>query len=213
MKIDIVFDPVCPWCFIGKRRLDAALRMRPDLVAEITWRPFLLNPEIPAEGLDRSLYLIRKFGSEARIKRVYGAITQAGLSEDIDFAFDDIRRTPSSMDAHRLVRFADRHNGAAHAAVEALFTAYFNHGRNIGDPAQLVSIGKDLGLDAEAFGAYLESDADVDFILDENARAHRQGLNGVPSFVFEGRLAISGAHEASVLARMLDAAEAGAAIN
>lgn len=210
MKIDIVFDPVCPWCFIGKRRLDAALRMRPGLVVETTWRPFLLNPEMPAEGLDRSLYLIRKFGSEARIKRVYGAITQAGLSEDIDFAFDDIRRTPSSMDAHRLVRFAGR-DGGAEAAVEALFTAYFNHGRNIGEPAVLVSIGQDLGLDAAAFGAYLESDADVAFILDENARAHRQGLNGVPSFVFEGRLAISGAHEAAVLARLLDAAAAGAA--
>ncbi len=213
MKIEVVFDPVCPWCFIGKRRLEAALRLRPGLVAEIAWRPFLLNPQMPAEGLDRSLYLVRKFGSEARIKRIYGAIAQAGLSADIDFAFDDIRRTPNSMDAHRLVRFAGRQEDRAEAAVEALFTAYFAEGRNIGERDVLASIGKDLGLDADALVAYLESDADVAFILDENARAHRLGLDGVPAFVFDGRLAISGAHDAAVLARVLDAATAGAAIN
>ena len=91
MRIDVIFDSVCPWCYIGKRRLEKALALRPGLDSDITWRPFLLNPEMPPDGIERTLYLVRKFGSEARVRRVYGAIAEAGLSEEIDFAFDSIR--------------------------------------------------------------------------------------------------------------------------
>jgi predicted DsbA family dithiol-disulfide isomerase len=205
MRIDVVFDAVCPWCYVGKRRIEAALRQRPNLTIEINWWPFLLNPDMPYGGMERGSYLVRKFGSEARVRRIYGAIADAGQSVDIDFAFDRIRYTPNSVNAHRLIRFAARKNRAG-AAVEALFLNYFVNGRNIGEIEVLVDIGAHLGLDAAALDAYLVGHEDVAFIYEENARAHRMGINSVPSYVFNGSMVISGAHEASILARMLDAA-------
>jgi len=210
MEIDIIFDTVCPWCFIGKRRLEEALEMRPGIVAKPRWRPFLLNPEMPPEGIDRTAYLIKKFGSEARVGRIYGAIGEVGQSVEIDFAFDRIDRTPNSVDSHRLVRFADE-RGLADPVVEALFVEFFVNGRDIGDIGVLVEIGTAAGLDEGALGEYLESDTDVRLIYDENARAHRLGINGVPSFSFDGMFLISGAQEPRVLARMLDAAATDAA--
>ena len=209
MQIEVVSDTVCPWCFIGKRRLEKALALRPHLDLTPKWRPFLLNPEMPPDGVDRALYLARKFGSEARVRRVYGAIQEAGLSEEIDFDFERIDRTPNSVDSHRLVRFAERRD-KADAAVEALFRAYFVDGRNIGETSRLLDVGKSIGLDRMELRRYLESDADVAAIHEENARAHRMGINGVPSYVFNGRMVISGAQDPQVLARMIDAAEAAA---
>lgn len=205
MQIDIIFDTVCPWCYIGKRRLEKALAMRPQITARPRWRPFLLNPEMPAEGIDRTAYLIKKFGSEARVRRIYGAIGEAGQSVEIEFAFDRIGRTPNSVDSHRLVRFAEA-RGRADDMVEALFVDYFLHGRDIGDRAVLLDVGAAKGLDRGALQAYLESDDDVALIYDENARAHRLGINGVPSFAFNDKLVISGAQEPQVMVRMLDAA-------
>ena len=208
MRIDVIFDSVCPWCYIGKRRLEKALALRPGLESDIDWRPFLLNPEMPPDGIDRAIYLVRKFGSEARVRRVYGAIAEAGLSEEIDFAFDSIRQTPNSVDSHRLVRFAGAKAGDA---VEALFQAYFIRGANIGDVDVLVGIGAGIGLDGRTLSDYLESDADIDDVLAENARAHRLGMNGVPAYVFDGTMVISGAEEPAILARVMDVARAGAA--
>ncbi len=205
MLIDFIFDPVCPWCYIGKRRLEGALALRPGAEAAIRWRPFLLNPEMPPEGIDRTAYLIKKFGSEARVSRVYGAINETGQSVEIDFEFDDISHTPSSVNAHRLVRFAER-SGKGAEAVEALFFAYFIETRNIGQTEVLASIGADLGLDAQEVSAYLAGDDDVVQIYQENAGAHRLGINGVPAFVFNDRMAVSGAQEPPVLARVIDAA-------
>jgi len=205
MLIEVIFDPGCPWCYIGKRRLEQALALRPHLNPRIGWWPFLLNPDMPPEGLDRSTYLVRKFGSEARVGRVFGAIADAGQSIEIDFAFDRIRRTPSTVDAHRLIRRADA-TGKGQAAVEALFFEHFVNGRNVGDTDVLVRVAKNLGLDADVTREYLESDEDVALIQDENARAHRLGVNGVPTFVFNGEMVISGAQEPRVLARMLDVA-------
>lgn len=207
MDIAIISDTVCPWCYIGKRRLEKALESRPAMAARLRWRPFLLNPEMPPEGIDRSAYLLRKFGSEARIRRIYGAIEEAGQSVEIEFAFDRIGRTPNSVNSHRLVRFAER-QGLANEAVEAAFVAYFEEGRNIGDANVLAGIGKEIGLDAPRLRTYLESDEDVQFVYQENADAHRLGVSGVPSFVFNGHMILSGAHEPSVLVRMLDAAAA-----
>ncbi len=211
VTIDILFDPICPWCFIGKRRLEEAIRERPDIDVTSRWRPFLLNPEIPREGIDRTAYLVRKFGSEERVRRVYGAIEEAGLSVEIDFAFDRIKQTPNTVDAHRLIRFADL-PGKADATAEALFHNYFVNGKNIGERDVLFGIAENLNLDMKSLKEYLNSDEDIELIYDENANAHRMGVNGVPSFLFNGHIAISGAQEPPVLARMLDAALAADAV-
>ena len=209
MQIDIIADTICPWCYIGKRRLEQALALRPDTEAVARWRPFLLNPEMPADGIDRTAHLVKKFGSESRMRRVFGAIAEAGQSVEIDFSFESIRRTPSSVNSHRLVRFAEG-AGKADACMEALFLAYFINGHDIGETEVLVKICANLGLDMDSFTAQLESDTDVDYVYEENARAHRLGINGVPSFVFDGHFVTSGAQEAPVLARMIDAAQAAA---
>lgn len=205
MQLDIIFDTVCPWCYIGKRRLERALARRPNLDVRLTWRPFLLNPDMPPGGIDRTAYLIKKFGSEARVRRVYGAIGEAGQSVEIDFAFDRIRKTPSSVNSHRLVRYAQGLIDPA-PLVERLFEAYFIDGFDTGDIDLLVEVGTAFGLDAAPLATYLESDADVQAIYDENARAHRLGINGVPAFAAEGHMVISGAQEPEVLVRVLDAA-------
>jgi len=210
LRIDIVFDPVCPWCYIGKRRLEKALALRPQVTAALGWRPFLLNPELPVEGIDRTAFLIRKFGSEARIRRLYGAISSAGQSVEIEFAFDRIRHTPNSVNAHRLVRFAARWDKAGDA-VEALFFDYFINGKNTGEIGVLLNIGVNMGLDEGALHTYLAGDEDVELIYEENARAHRLGLNGVPTYVFNDQHVISGAQEPQILARMLDVAHAAEA--
>jgi predicted DsbA family dithiol-disulfide isomerase len=209
MEIQMIFDTVCPWCYIGKRRMEQALALRPHVDIDLVWRPFLLNREIPADGIDRTAYLIRKFGSEARVRRVYGAIAQAGESVDIDFAFDRIDRTPNSVDSHRLIRYALL-NGANPRIVETLFFAHFIEGLDIGRQDVLQEIGARDGLDGAAIGAYLNSEEDIDFVYDENTRAHRMGVNGVPAFVFNEKMVISGAQEPQILARMIDAAIATA---
>lgn len=207
MDIHIFFDTVCPWCYIGKKRLEQALAQRPDIEARTLWRPFLLNREMPPEGISRDDYLVRKFGSEARVRRVYGAIAQAGQSVDIDFDFERIDRTPNSITSHRLVIFAS-HAGKGDAAVENLYIEFFINGRNIGDERVLLEIGERIGLDRSELEAYFAGEKDVHYIYDENTRAHRMGVNGVPAFVFNNEMVISGAQEPQILARMLDAAAA-----
>lgn len=209
MSIDVIMDTVCPWCYIGKRRLEQCLAMRPDVRATVRWRPFLLNPEMPSEGIDRTAYLIKKFGSETRVRRIYGAIGEAGQSVEIDFAFDRIAKTPNSVDSHRMIRFAEGF-GKDEQVVEALFTAFFLEGRDIGDRGVLIDIARAQGLDTDALAALLATDNGISDVYEENAHAHRLGINGVPSYVFNGRLVISGAQEPQVLARLLDAAEAAA---
>lgn len=208
MQIEVIFDPGCPWCYIGKRQLERALAARPAVEAHLRWWPFLLNPDLPPEGLDRTTYLIRKFGSEARVGRIHLAIADAGQSVEIDFAFDRIRRTPNTVNAHRLVRFAGMY-GRADRAVEALFHNHFVRGRDIGDARVLVQIGEELGLDVRLLRTYLRSEADVTVIYGENARAHRLGINGVPAFVLDGAFVTCGAQDSSVLARMIDVAREG----
>ena len=205
MKIQVFFDIVCPWCYIGKRRIEQAIALRPHVDARLSWRPFLLNQEIPPEGIDQTAYLIRKFGSETRVRRVYGAIAQAGESVDINFDFDRINRTPNSVDSHRLIRFAQQ-NGANESVVETLFFEYFINGMDIGCKEVLCDIGSRHGLQTKSIEAYLYSDEDINFVHDENTRAHRMGVNGVPAFIFNEKMIISGAQDPQVLAGMIDAA-------
>lgn len=205
LQIEVVFDLVCPWCYLGTRRLWRALRARPDILAEIQWRPFLLNPDIPSAGLPRHDFLTRKFGGEERARRLHATIAELGLAEGVAFRFDRILRMPSSLDAHRMVRFAAR-AGQAEATVEALFHAYFAEGADLGHIDTLVRLGARTGLEPVALHRFLDSGQDADAVHAENLRAHRLGINGVPCFVIAGRHAIAGAQEPEVLERLIDVA-------
>jgi predicted DsbA family dithiol-disulfide isomerase len=205
LSVEVVHDLVCPWCFLGMRRLMRTLRRRPDLLVDLTWRPFLLNPEMPRAGMARPEYVVRKFGGEDRARRLYASIGEIGRAEGILFRFDRIRRTPSSLDAHRLVRFAGR-DCRAEAMVEALFSAHFTDGLDIGDAASLALIAAACGLDPKAARAFLAGEQEAEAIHADNLRSHRLGINGVPCFVVAGRHAIAGAQEPEVIERLLDVA-------
>jgi predicted DsbA family dithiol-disulfide isomerase len=210
VKIDVIFDTICPWCYIGKRRFERALALRPNANVDIRWRPFLLNPDMPPDGIDRRLYLESKFGSQHRVQRVFAAVTAAGQAEGIEFRFDRIRRTPSTIHSHRLIRLAAL-LGRQMETVEGLYRAYFVEGRDIGDIATLVGIGAEAGLPEAETLSYLDSDADVAAIRNDHARAHRLGVNGVPCFVFDEDYAVAGAQETDILVRMIDLAHETAA--
>ena len=210
LGVEIVYDLVCPWCFLGTRRLMRTLRRRPDLLFELTWRPFLLNPDMPRLGMSRPDYVVRKFGGEDRARRLYASIAEIGRAEGVPFRFEKIRRTPSSVDAHRLVRYATRF-GRADEMVEALFSAHFTDGRDIGDHAVLLTIAQACGLDPISSKRFLAGDAEADAVHADNLRAHRLGINGVPCFVIAGRHAIAGAQEPEVIERLLDVAAIEAA--
>ncbi len=205
LSIEVVHDLVCPWCFLGTRRLLRTLRRRPDLLVDLVWRPFLLNPDMPRAGMARPDYVLRKFGGEDRARRLYASITEIGRAEGVLFRFERMRRTPSSIDAHRLVRFAARY-GRADAMVQALFSAHFTDGHDIGDHGVLAGLASAFDLDGVAVRRLLAGDQEVDAIHADNLRAHRLGINGVPCFVVAGRHAIAGAQEPEVIERLLDVA-------
>ena len=210
LTIEVVHDLVCPWCYLGTRRLMRTLRRRPHLGYEIVWRPFLLNPDMPRSGMSRTDYVLRKFGGDERARRLYGSIAEIGQAEGVLFRFDLIRRTPSSVDAHRLVRWAVRFNRATDV-VEALFAAHFADGRDTGDPAVLCAVAAACGLDPFAARAFLASEGEVEQVHADNLQAHRLGINGVPCIVVAGRHAIAGAQEPEVIERLLDVAAVEAA--
>ncbi|WP_408887700.1 DsbA family oxidoreductase [Teichococcus wenyumeiae] len=216
LEIEVVFDLVCPWCFLGIRRLRRALRRRPDIHAELRWRPFLLNPDAGPAGMQRQDYMLRKFGGEERARRLHNTMTELGKAEGIVFRFDLMRRVPPSVDAHRLVRYAAQH-GAADTVVDLLFEAHFTQGHDIGDPSVLVRLAVLAGLEREPAWRFLTSGLEADAVHAENLRAHRLGINGVPCFVMSGRHgdsgghAIAGAQEPEVLERLMDVALAEAA--
>lgn len=203
--IEVVHDLVCPWCFLGVRRLMRTLRRRPDLLFDLAWRPFLLNPDMPRGGMSRPDYVIRKFGGEDRARRLYASISEIGCAEGVDFRFERIRRTPNSVDAHRLVRFAARF-GRADQIVDLLFSAHFTDGLDIGDAPVLVAVAQACGIDGRLVRQFLLGEDESDAVHAENLRAHRLGINGVPCFVVAGRHAIAGAQEPEVIERLLDVA-------
>lgn len=205
LAIEVVYDLICPWCYLGVRRLLKALARREEAAFDLTWRPFLLNPDMARGGMARGDYVVRKFGGEERARRLYGTISETGRAEGIDFRFDLIRRTPSSIDGHRLVQFAAR-QGRAGALVEGLFAAHFTAGRDTGQPDVLLAVATQAGLDPAATRAFLESDTGVEAVHAENLRAHRLGINGVPCFIIGERHAIAGAQESEVIDRLLDVA-------
>ena len=200
--IDVVSDVVCPWCFIGKRRLESALAQLhaedPALETRVNWHPFQLNPELPPRGVDRKRYLEAKFGAPARAGEVYARVRAAGESVGIAFDFDRIRVQPNTLAAHRLVSWAQQEHDAGDL-VERLFVAYFIDGRDIGDVAVLTAIAADAGLDGVEAAAWLASDGGRETLAAMEARSRALGVSGVPYFIFDGRVAVSGAHEPEVL--------------
>jgi len=212
LPIDVVFDLVCPWCYLGVARLMRMLDARREVPVEIHWRPFLLNPDIAPGGLPRQDYLVRKFGGEDRARRLHGTIADLGAAEGLGFRFDLIRRVPHTLDAHRLVRWAGRQalgHGAADALVMAIFAAHFREGRDIANPDALAMLAGQVGLDRLAARSFLGTGQEVETVHAENLRAHRLGINGVPCFVIAGGSAIAGAQEPEVLERLLDVALIG----
>ena len=206
MQVAIVSDTICPWCYIGKRRFERAHASRPaDLSVE--WRPFQLNPDMPAEGIDRRGYMVAKFGSEERVDEIFGAIEEAGESEGIKFAFDRMERTPNTVDSHRLIAFAGQ-RGAQDPVVEALFHRYFEQGEDIGDSAVLAAAGADGGIDEGEVRRFLAGDDGIEQVRRESEAASRLGISGVPCFVFEGRYAVSGAQPPDVFERVFELAAA-----
>ena len=202
LTIDVVSDVVCPWCYIGKRRLEAALaalaEREPDVEVAVRWHPFELNPDLPREGVDRRAYLEAKFGGPERAASIYERVRAAGASVDLPLDFGRIVRQPNTRAAHRLIDWAQR-QGTADALVERLFRAYFVDGRAIGEHAVLAAIAGEAGLDAEAARTVLTEDVGGDDIEAMERRARELGIEGVPFFIFGGRVGVSGAQEPQAL--------------
>lgn len=207
VSVDVFSDPICPWCFIGKKRLDEALALRPGMPVSIRWRAFQLNPDMPRAGMDRMAYLTAKFGGADRAGEIYAHIRAVGEQVGIPFRFENIPRTPSTLNAHRLIRHAQLpENACADALIPLLFEAYFLEGRDLGDIEVLVDLAGQAGLDPEVARGYLESDADIDEIQAEDVFARRLGIGGVPCFIIDVKYALSGAQEPEAFLPLLDMA-------
>ncbi|HVE50295.1 MAG TPA: DsbA family oxidoreductase [Casimicrobiaceae bacterium] len=205
--IDIVSDIVCPWCYIGKRNLEAALAsLDPDEFV-VRWHPFELNPDLPGAGIDRKQYLDAKFG--ARADDVYARVRDAGMAAGIAFDFERIARQPNTRQAHRLIAWAQATQDAD-ALVERLFRAYFVEGRFIGDSEELVRIATDVGIDEESVRSWLASDLGRAEIGEAESRAQSLGITGVPFFIFDGRVALSGAHPPETIGETIARARSSA---
>lgn len=205
MYIDIYFDTICPWCLIGKKRLDAALESRGHISLKLRWKPFLLNPNMPIQGMDRKSYLEQKFGGAQRAKHVYDTIAQTGKSCDIDFKFDHIKVTPNSINSHRLLAFAEPFNLDTHM-VDRIFQAYFFEGKDIGDMGVLLQLAHDVGLDKSECETFLNSNAAHQDVLQSDRKARELGVHGVPAYVARDRYILSGAQEPKTLGRFIDTA-------
>ena len=197
LTIDIVSDVVCPWCYVGEKRLEAALAQEPGAVV-VRWRPYQLDPTIPAGGLDRAEYMAKKFGNSGRVQSAHDNLTRLGAELGVPFAFDKIKRSPNTLDAHRVIRWAASAGVQAEVA-DRLFKAYFVEGRDIGDRKVLLAIAAECGLDAGLVERLLAEGADVEVVRQEIEQAQAMGVSGVPFFIFGGRLGVPGAQEPSVL--------------
>lgn len=201
--IDVVSDVVCPWCYVGKKRLEAALRMLPEQKFSVFWRPFQLDPSIPKEGLPRKTYLERKFGNLERLTQTHAQLVEIGKAEGIPFAFDKITRSPNTLDAHRLIRWAHE-AGRQTEMVERLFALYFTEGADIGNHEVLIKAAVDAGLDGALVTQLLATGADLDPVIAEINAAAKMGITGVPTFIFASRYAVSGAHPADTLKKAIE---------
>ena len=203
VRIDVVSDVVCPWCFIGKHRLEKALALKPDVPVEVHWHPYFLNDWIPREGIARDEYLITKFGSPERYKGIAQRVSAAAAAEGLVYASDKMKRQPNTLDCHRLIRWADMQDKAP-AMKQKLMDLYFTEGADLTDRETLVKAAADVGLDADAVREGLAGDDGVAEVEQEAQRAKEAGIDGVPCFIFGGKYAVSGAQAPEYLAEMID---------
>ena len=205
MQIDFISDTVCPWCFIGKRRLARAMAMRPNINFNVRYRPYRLDPSVPKGGLERAAYLAAKFGKSGGVEEAQRVIAAEGAKEGIEFDFAAILRAPNTLDSHRLIRWAEL-TGAQDEVVERLFAAYFENGEDIGDLRVLSDIADVCGMDGSQLADMLESDQDVNLVEREDQLAREMGVTGVPAMIFNNKVAASGAREPEVLILVIDKA-------
>lgn len=201
ITIDVVSDVVCPWCFLGRKRLENALAMLPEVEAEIRWRPFQLDPTLPPQGKDRQAYMREKFGNGSKIDDIHKQLTELGEENGIVFDFEAITRAPNTLDAHRLIHWAAQAApDTQNKLVGTLFSLYFEQGQDIGDHEVLVDAAASVGMDAAVVARLLESDADKATIREEIDTANRIGVRGVPCFIIDQKYAVMGAQTADALA-------------
>jgi len=203
VKLDILSDPICPWCYIGKAHLDRALEAHPDHPFAVEWHPFQLNPEMPPGGADRRSYLEAKFGGPEAADAFYGRIAEAAAEAGLDVDFSRIARTPNTLDAHRVIHWAGL-EGRQTPLVMALFRAYFRDGRDIGDHAVLVACAEQAGLDGAMIATLLEGTADAADIRARDAHARSHGVQGVPTFVIAGQHVLTGAQPPEVWGQVIE---------
>jgi predicted DsbA family dithiol-disulfide isomerase len=199
LAIDVVSDVVCPWCFIGKRRLEKALALAPDIPVEVRWHPYFLNPWVPREGIGREQYLTTKFGSVDRYKGMAQRVAAAAAEEGLTYALDKIARQPNTLDCHRLILWAGN-TGDPGRMKQRLMEVYFSEGADLSDPEVLVGAAIDCGMDGDLERRLLASDADVERVTREAEQAKEAGIDGVPCFILGGLLAVSGAQAPDDLA-------------
>lgn len=201
ITVDVISDVMCPWCYIGKRRLEAALSQVPDLDVTVRWHPFQLDETLPKEGKDRQTYLQEKFGRDRAVS-VYESIRLAGAEEGIEFAFDKIEKSPNTLDSHRLILWS-RSDDLQDEVVERLFKSYFIDGGDLTNPETLVRISEEAGMQSDLVEQLLGTDSDLDKTKEDIAKAQQMGVTGVPCFIIDGRFAVSGAEKAETLAAAL----------
>ncbi len=202
IKLDIISDPICPWCFIGKANLDRALEAAGDHPFTVEWHPFQLNPDMPREGMDRRAYLEAKFGGTEGAVRAYAPVVEAAEKAGLKINFEGIARTPNTLDAHRLIHWAGL-EGRQTPMVAALFKAYFQEGRDIGDATVLADIAEALEMDRAMTLRLLAGDADTDDIRARDAHARDRGVTGVPCFIVAGQHALPGAQPPELWAQVI----------
>ena len=202
LTIDIVSDVVCPWCYIGKRRIENALALVADVPVEVRWRPFFLNPWVPRQGISREEYLTTKFGSVDAYKGIAGRVVAAANEEGLIYRPDLVKRQPNTIDCHRLIHWADA-QGMAADMKQRLMELYFRDGGDLTDTAVLVEAAADVGLDADDVRKRLATDEDVAVVSAQAQEAADKGISGVPTYVFAQKYAVSGAQAPELLARAI----------
>jgi len=215
LSIDVISDVMCPWCFIGQKNLERALEQVRDIDVAIHWRPYQLDPTLPPEGKDRQTYLEEKFGSRERAQALYDRVREAGRDAGIDFKFDRIEKSPNTLDAHRVIRWAaSAGEGVQDKLVRRLFELYFLEGANIGSHAVLIQAARESGMDSAVVETLLPTEADLQEVSQEVGTAQKMGVTGVPCFLLEGKYALMGAQPPEALAdairKVSDAKAAGA---
>ncbi|MEM6576899.1 MAG: DsbA family oxidoreductase [Pseudomonadota bacterium] len=203
VSLNIISDPICPWCYIGKTCLDRALEARPEHPFDISWHPFQLNPDMPAEGMDRRAYLEGKFGGKAGAVQAYAPIAARAEAEGLQINFEGITRTPNTINAHRLIHWAGL-EGRQTEVVTALFVAYFEEGRDIGEQDVLADIADGAGMDASMILKLFDSDADLEDIRSRDAAFRKMGVTGVPCFIVNGEHAVPGCQPTELWLKVID---------